>query len=551
MRRKTLLTLLTMLLVVGTVLAGCGSKNAGGGSKENASAAKDQILHMNLSAEPPTFDPAQAQDSQAHTVLNMMYEGLVRLDENSKPVPGVAEKWDISSDGLKYVFHLRKDAKWSNGDPVTAKDFVFAWQRVLDPNTTPAPPYAYQLYYIKGAEEYNNKKLTDFNQVGVKATDDYTLEVTLKNPTPYFLGLTSFYTFYPVHQSVKDNAKWAADPKTMITNGPFTLTTWTTGQKIEVTKNANYWDNKDIKLNKITMSLSNSGATELSSYRSGQLDYAGMPNGEIPTDQMPAVKKQLQNELNLKPIGSVYYYQFNVTAKPFDNAKIRKAFAMAISRQEIVDKVTQSEEKPAFGFVPPGIAGEKEEFRTEHKDDYYTENMDEAKKLLQEGMKEEGYTTLPPVTLIYNSSEKHKKIALAVADMWKRNLGVNVQTENQEWGVFLKNRRSLNYQIARAGWSPDYNDPMTFFDLWTSKSGNNDIGFKNKEYDALVSDALASSDNAKRMDDFVKAEKLLIQDQQVLLPIYYYTNVALIKPNLKGVIIDYAGGVDFTRAYFE
>jgi oligopeptide transport system substrate-binding protein len=540
-----------MLLVVGTVLAGCGSKNAGGGSKENASAAKDQILHMNLSAEPPTFDPAQAQDSQAHTVLNMMYEGLVRLDENSKPVPGVAEKWDISSDGLKYVFHLRKDAKWSNGDPVTAKDFVFAWQRVLDPNTTPAPPYAYQLYYIKGAEEYNNKKMTDFSQVGVKATDDHTLEVTLKNPTPYFLGLTSFYTFYPVHQSVKDNPKWAADPKTMISNGPFTLTTWTTGQKIEVSKNANYWDNKDIKLNKITMSLSNSGATELSSYRSGQLDYAGMPNGEIPTDQMPAVKKQLQNELNLKPIGSVYYYQFNVTAKPFDNAKIRKAFAMAISRQEIVDKVTQSEEKPAFGFVPPGIAGEKEEFRTEHKDDYYTENMDEAKKLLQEGMKEEGYTTLPPVTLIYNSSEKHKKIALAVADMWKKNLGVTVQTENQEWGVFLKNRRSLNYQIARAGWSPDYNDPMTFFDLWTSKSGNNDIGFKNKEYDALVSDALASSDNAKRMDDFVKAEKLLIQDQQVLLPIYYYTNVALIKPNLKGVIIDYAGGVDFTRAYFE
>lgn len=301
---------------------------------------------MNLSAEPPTFDPAQAQDSQAHTVLNMMYEGLVRLDENSKPVPGVAEKWDISSDGLKYVFHLRKDAKWSNGDPVTAKDFVFAWQRVLDPNTTPAPPYAYQLYYIKGAEEYNNKKMTDFSQVGVKATDDHTLEVTLKNPTPYFLGLTSFYTFYPVHQSVKDNPKWAADPKTMITNGPFALTTWTTGQKIEVSKNANYWDNKDIKLNKITMSLSNSGATELSSYRSGQLDYAGMPNGEIPTDQMPAVKKQLQNELNLKPIGSVYYYQFNVTAKPFDNAKIRKAFAMAISRQEIVDKVTQSEEKP-------------------------------------------------------------------------------------------------------------------------------------------------------------------------------------------------------------
>ncbi|MWV45246.1 peptide ABC transporter substrate-binding protein [Paenibacillus sp. HJL G12] len=554
MRRKTLLTLLTLLLVAGTVLAGCGSKKEGegsGSSKENTAAAKEQVLHINLSAEPPTFDPAQAQDSQAHTVLNMMYEGLVRLDENSKPIPGVAEKWEISSDGLKYVFHLRKDAKWSNGDPVTAKDFVFAWQRVLDPNTTPAPPYAYQLYYIKGAEDFNGKKTTDFSTVGVKATDDNTLEVTLNNPTPYFLGLTSFYTFYPVHQSVKDNAKWSADPKTMITNGPFTLTTWTTGQKIEVSKNANYWDNKDIKLNKITMSLSNSGATELSSYRSGQLDFAGMPNGEIPTDQMPAVKKELKDELDLKAVGSIYYYQFNVTAKPFDNAKIRKAFTMSINRQDIVDKVTQSEEKPAFGFVPPGIAGAKDEFRTEHKDDFFTENMDEAKKMLQEGMQEEGYTTLPPVTLIYNSSDKHKKIALAVADMWKTNLGVDVKTENQEWGVFLKNRRSLNYQIARAGWSPDYNDPMTFFDLWTSKSGNNDVGFKNPDYDALIKDAYSSADNNKRMEDFTKAENILIKDQQVLMPIYYYTNVALLKPNLKGVLIDYAGGVDFTRAYFE
>ncbi|WP_145023604.1 ABC transporter substrate-binding protein [Paenibacillus sp. Y412MC10] len=557
MKRKSLLMVLTLILVVGTVLAGCGSKNdnggstASGGDKGSSSAAKEQVLHINLSAEPPTFDPAQAQDTQANTVLKMMYEGLVRIDKDNNPIPGVAEKWDVSSDGLKYVFHLRKDAKWSNGDPVTAKDFVFAWERVLNPATSPAPPYAYQLYYIKGAEDYNTKKITDFNQVGVKATDDNTLEVTLNNPTPYFLGLTSFYTFYPVHQSVKDNDKWATDPKLMVTNGPFTLTTWTTGQKIEVTKNANYWDNQNIKLTKVTMSLSNSSATELSSYKAGQLDYAGNPNGTIPTDQMPAVKNELKDELDLKPIGSIYYYVFNTTAKPFDNVKIRKAFSMAISRQDIVDKVTMSEETPAFGFVPPGISGDKGEYRTEFKDDFFTENMEEAKKLLAEGMQEEGYTTLPPITLIYNSDDKHKKIALAIADMWKKNLGVEVKTENQEWGVFLKNRQNLNYQIARAGWSPDYNDPMTFFDLWTSTSGNNDSGFKNKEYDALIKDAFSTPDTAKRMEDFKKAETMIIKDQQVVLPIYYYTNVALIKPNLKGVVIDYAGQVDFTRAYFE
>lgn len=373
-KNKSLLLLLTLVLALSTLLAACGSndKGASNGGKnntpaENASSgeeklAADQTLRVNLSAEPPTFDPAQAQDSQANTVLKTMYEGLARMDEHGQPVPAAAEKWDV--DGTKYTFHLRKDAKWSNGDPVTANDFVFAWERVLSPNTKPAAPYAYQLYYLKNAQAYNEGKITDFSQVGVKATDDYTLEVELDAPTPYFLGLTSFYTFYPVHQSVKDDAKWAVDASKMIVNGPFTLTTWIKGQTIEVTKNENYWDKDDIKLNKITMSLVNSGATEITSYRNNELDRAGHPNGEIPTDQIPIVQKELKDEYKVKGIASTYYYQFNVTAKPFDNAKIRKAFAMAIDRQIIVDKVTLGGQIPAFGFIPPGIAGVNDEYRT-------------------------------------------------------------------------------------------------------------------------------------------------------------------------------------------
>lgn len=553
MKRKSLLVLLTLVLAFGTVLAACGSDNSNESSQgDGSSTPTEQVLRINLSAEPPTFDPAQAQDSQTNTVLKTLYEGLVRMDSEGKEIPGVAESWEISEDGLVYKFKLREDAKWSNGDAVTANDFVFAWKRVLDPSTAPAPPYSYQLFYIKNAEKFNNGEITDFSKVGVVAEDEHTLTVTLENPTPYFLGLTSFYTYYPVHQSVEGNDKWATNKDSMITNGAYTLTQWTTGQKIEVTKNEQYWDKDNIKLSKIDMSLTPSGATELSSYRSGELDYAGAPNGEIPTDQIPGVSKELPEEFHSTGIASTYYYMFNTTAEPFQNAKIRKAFAMALDRQSIVDKVTLGGQIPAYGFVPPGIKGESAQFREEVKDtDYFQENAEEAKKLLEEGMKEEGYTTLPKITLIYNSSEAHQKLAVAAANMWKTVLGVEVATQNQEWGVFLETRNNLNYQIARAGWSADYNDPMTFMDTWTTGNGNNDSGYANPEYDALIEKAAGEKDLAKRNEYFAQAEKILIQDDMVIAPLYYYTNVSLTKPYLKGVSLDFSGAIDFTRAYLE
>ncbi|MCM3784442.1 peptide ABC transporter substrate-binding protein [Neobacillus mesonae] len=553
MKRKSLLVLLTLVLAFGTVLAACGSDNSNEGSQGEGSEATpaEQVLKINLSAEPPTFDPAQAQDSQTNTVLKLLYEGLVRMGEDGNPIPGVAESWEISEDGLTYEFKLRDNAKWSNGDAVTANDFVFAWKRVLDPASTPAPPYAYQLYYIKNAEQFNSGEITDFSQVGVEAVDEKTLKVTLENPTPYFLGLTSFYTYYPVHTSVEGNDKWATNKDSMIVNGPFTLTEWTTGQKIQATKNDQYWDKDNIKLTSVDMSLTNSGATELASYRSGEIDYAGAPNGEIPTDQIPGVKNELPEEFHSKGIASTYYYMFNVTAEPFQNEKIRKAFAMSLDRQSIVDNVTLGGQIPAFGFVPPGIKGAAEEYRTEVEDNYFEENAEEAKRLLEEGMKEEGYTTLPKITLIYNSSEAHQKLAVAVADMWKNALGVEVATQNQEWGVFLETRNNLNYQIARAGWSADYNDPMTFMDMWTTGNGNNDAGYANPEYDALIKQASVETDAAKRNDLFAQAEKMLVEEDMIIVPLYYYTNVSLTKPYLKGVSLDFSGAIDFTRASIE
>ncbi|MGV7117588.1 ABC transporter substrate-binding protein [Paenibacillus kyungheensis] len=555
MKRKSWLVLMALVMAFGTLLAACGSGSSNTGTSEEsgdgATAAQD--LRINMSAEPPTFDPAQAKDSQTNTALKLMYEGLTRMGADGNPVPGVAEKWDVSEDGLKYTFHLRDNAQWSNGEPVTASDFAYAWERVLSPKTTPASEYAYQLYYIKNGEEFNTGKVKDFADVGVKVVDDKTLEVTLTNPTPYWLGLTSFYTYYPVNKkNVEANPQWASKFDTMVTNGAFNLTAWTTSQQLAWTKNAKYWDASSIKLNTITASLVNSGSTELASYQSGQLDYAGKPTGEIPTDQIAAVKQSMPDQFQAKGIASSYYYLFNVNEKPFNNAKIREAFAMSIDRKALVDHVTLGGELPAYGFVPPGIKGNTEEYRTEYKDTgYFSEDVTKAKELLAEGMKEEGYTTLPEITLIYNTLESHQKIALAVTDMWKKNLGVEVKLQNQEWSVFLDSRQSGNYQIARAGWSADYNDPMTFLDLWTTGNGNNDAKYSNPEYDKLIAAAKATQDNTKRMEDMSKAEKILVEDDMALLPIYYYTNVSLTKPNLKGIVLDFSGAIDFTRAYFQ
>lgn len=557
-----MLLLLTFVLAIGTLLSACGSKDenksaSNTGNKTNNSStntggetlAADQTLRFSFTSEVPTFDPAQAQDNVAHTMLNMMYEGLVAMDEDGQAVPANAEKWEI--DGTKYTFHLRQDAKWSNGDAVTANDYVRSWERVLSPETSPAPPYANMLYdYIQGAKEYNEGKIKDFNEVGVKALDEYTLEVNIINPTPYFLGLTSFYTYFPVHESVKDDAKWAVNKDKMITNGPFILTGWEIGQSYELAKNDNFHGKDEVKLNNIQISVVDSAATQLAAYKNGEVDYAGQPVGEIPADQLPSVRQELKDDFTNRSIASVYYYQFNVTAKPFDNAKIRKAFSMAIDRQTLIDKVTLGGETAAFGFVPYGIVGANgEEFRKSNPDTYFSYNVEDAKKLLEEGMKEAGYTTLPEISLLYNTSENHKRIALAIGDMWKKALGVDIKLVNQEFQVYITTRQNLDYQVARAGWVSDYNDPMSFMSMWTTDNGNNNSGYSNKEYDQLITDAQKTGDEKAREEMIAKAEKILVEDDMVVIPLYYYTTKTLIKPNLKNVHMDYSGAVDFNKAY--
>ncbi|MEB3100648.1 peptide ABC transporter substrate-binding protein [Ferviditalea candida] len=539
--KRGLLLSMVLTFAASLVLSGCGAGSGKG-------MADRQVFRMNLGTEPPTMDPGMAQDNVSFTVLWAIFEGLTRLDKEGKPVPAVAKSWDISGDQVTYTFHLRDDVKWSNDQPVTAQDFEFAWKRVLNPEI--ASPNASQLYYLKGAEDYNAGKTADPDSIGVKAADDHTLIVTLAAPTPYFISLTSSVAYMPLNKkSVESGGEWASDAGTIVTNGPFLLAEWKHNDSIVLKKNPKYFEASKVKMQEVDMSMIGEASTSASMFEAGQLDWNGTPTGEIPTDLIPKLKTD--GSLHTQGQASIYYYMFNVTQKPFDNAKIRKALSMSINREELVANVTKGGQIPAFGFVTPGIAGDRQTFREEHPESgYFKEDAEQAKQLLAEGLKDEGLDKLPEITLSYTTSENHKKIAEAIADMWKRNLGIDVKLQNQEWKVFLETLQSKNYQIATAGWFADYDDPNTFLDIFTSGSGNNATGFSNSEYDKLIKDASHETDTKKRLDELAQAEKLLIADQMVVIPIYYYASLWQQNEKVKDVYIDWQGNIHFTQGYF-
>lgn len=551
--RKPALTFIAALLILAIVAVGCTPKNeiSNNGAANNETSegtTGGKAFRLNIHSEPSTLDPALMEDNVSGTLATGIYEGLTRKNENGESVPATAESFVKSDDGLTYTFTIRDDAKWSNGDPVTANDFEYSWKRALDPAT--GSTYAYQFYYIVGAQDYNEGNTKNADAVGIKALDEKTLEVKLISPTPYFLSLTSFYVYNPVHQSVKDNEAWAADAATIIGNGPFKMSEWQHNTSIKLIPNEYYYEKDQVKFTSIEFSMLTDSATELANYETGKLDYTGKPTGEIPAEQIPVLKESKADEIVTKGIASSYYYQFNTEEVPFNNVKVRRALSMAIDRQAIVESVTMAGEVPSFGFVPPGIIGMNEDYRTEVKDDFFTENVDEAKTLLAEGLAELGLSKFPKVTLTFNTSDGHKKIAEAIVEMWRQNLGIEVGIENQEFAVLLKNRTAMNYQISRAGWGADYNDPMTYLDMFVTGGAQNNTGFASPEYDALIAKANKSGDQAERVAAMTQAEKILM-DYMPIMPIYYYSNVYMIKPGFKNIITDYKGDIDYTRGYYE
>ncbi|QRG68136.1 peptide ABC transporter substrate-binding protein [Brevibacillus choshinensis] len=544
--KKNVFVAMSSILVLGAALAGCGGGKEAAKPADNASqgsapaaeapAAGPKVLKLNLHSEPPTADPGIAEDSTSGTIVRATFEGLTRTGADSKVHEAAAESYTVSEDGKTYTFKLR-DAKWSNGDPVTAKDFEFAWKRALDPKT--ASNYAYQLYYIKNGEKFNKGEAKK-EDVGVKAVDDKTLEVTLENPTPFFTELTAFYTYYPVNQKVVEgNEKWAGDAATHVGNGPFKLEGWEHKNKLTLAKNDNYWDKDNVKLDKIEFSMVEDENTELSMFDNGEIDWAGAPLSSLPTDAIPALKDS--GKMKSQPIAGTYWYKFNTEKAPFNNVKIRKAFAYSIDRQSLIDNVLQTGQLPATGAVPPSMAL--------NKDGYFKDkDLETAKKLLEEGMKEEGITKLPTITLSYNTSEGHKKIAEAIQDQWKKQLGVDVKIENKEWKVYLEDLHQGNYQIGRMGWLGDFNDPINFLELYKDKKGgNNDTNWENPKYKELLNQSALEKDPEKRKAILAQAEQILM-DEMPIMPIYFYTNSWVQNDKVSGVVLDGLGAVDYKNA---
>ncbi|WNS75759.1 peptide ABC transporter substrate-binding protein [Bacillus sp. DTU_2020_1000418_1_SI_GHA_SEK_038] len=546
---------ISMLLVLSMFLAACGGakkttttetpkNNENGGEKQEEKAEVPQNLRININTEPPSLHPGLAKDTTSGAVLLQTFEGLTRIDQEGKPVEAAAEKIEVSEDQKVYTFTIR-DAQWTNGDPVTANDFEYAWKWALDPNNQ--SEYAYQLYYINGAEAANTAG-GSLDEVGVKALDEKTLEVTLENPTPYFTELTAFYTYFPINSKVAEaNPNWANDAgENYTSNGPFVMTEWAHSDKIVLEKNENYWDAGAGKLERIEMIMVNDPNTELSMFDNGELDWAGSPTGNLPTDAMQALKDQ--GRLTTQAIAGIYNYKFNTTIEPFNNVNIRKAFAHAINRQEIIDNITQGEQLPAMAIVPPSMFPENEK-------GYFPDNdVEKAKEFLQKGLEELGYkdvSEFPAVTLSYNTSEAHQKIAQAIQDMWKQNLGVEVTLDNAEWAVYLDKLHSLDYDVGRLGWLGDFNDAINFLEMYRdADGGNNNTGWENKEFQDLLAKSAVEGDAAKRQQ-LLKDAEAVFMDEMAVAPIYFYTLNWVKVENLQGVHVSGLGDVQYKWAYFE
>lgn len=521
MFKRLFILVLSILLMLA---AGCTGTND---TIDNA--LKDKIIRHNHGEEPKSIDPALSSTVDSGTICIANFEGLITLNKDNEPMPAVAEKWDISPDKTKYTFYLRKDAKWSDGKPVTANDFAYAWKRALNPDT--ASNYCYQLFNIKNAPEYY-EDTTSADDLGITVINDYTLEVELSSPTPYFLELTAYPTLFPVRKDIIDKygEEWALSPDTYIGNGPFKLVEWQKKDHMKFMKNEYYWDKDRIKIDGVVKTFIAEASTMLAAYEAGELDVID----SVPFTEIKNLKDS--NEFKEIPLLGTYFYSFNVTKPPFDNVNVRKAFALAIDREDIVDKVRKSG-IVATAFVPPGVpdTSQGKDFRKVGGEYFPSKaQISKAKLLLEEA----GYPSgegLPDITLTFNGSEEHQLIAEAILEMWRNNLGVeNVRLQNKEWTVFIDDLTNGNFQIARDSWIGDYIDAMNFLDLFTSNNDNNSSQWSNNEYDNLIQQARITADEKERMKLLHNAEKMIMNDT-IMMPILYYTDTCMIKPYVKGL----------------
>lgn len=526
-RRRWLLLLAALTLGLGLVAAGCGGDDDDGEDAAPAEEvpqeeqAAEQVVTIAWGAEPPSLDPGLATDTTSANILANIMDPLVTVEgEDLEPTPAVAESWDVSEDGTTYTFHLRDDATWTNGDPVTANDYEYAWKRVLDPET--AADYAYQLYGIEGAQEYNEceencDQVRD--QVGITATDERTLEVTLSSAQPWFAQLVAHTSFLPVHQATVEEhgANWT-EAENIVTNGAFMLERWEHEANIDLVKNPDWRNADDVALERVNGRIIVDGTTAVQAFEAGEVDIV---EGQIPPTEMGRLRDT--DDFQQYPTLGTYYYGFNLNNVTDVNQ--RRAMSLAINRQSLIDNITQGGEIPANVFTPEGIAG----YDDIAPDSPWTPaegDMEQAQELM-----EQAENPKMQINLVHNNAPGHREIAVAVQGMW-RELGLNVNISAQEWAQYLENigpPPAQSVDVFRLGWIYDYPDAMNGLELWTSGSGNNPTGFANEEYDRLIEEGYATPDDGERYELYNQAETIMFgeEGELPLIPIYHYTQVTL------------------------
>ena len=560
--RKRLLALaLVGVMSLGMLLSGCGGTSAQSPSPSPSASAPAEStpaegfdMAVCIASEPQTIDPALNSAVDGAIMTQHMFEGLMKWSDSGHPVnekgnmnyaalaAGQAESYEKTDNGdgtVTYTFKIRSDAKWSDGQPVTANDFVYSWQRLANPLT--AADYCYMIDMVQGYAAVNAGE-ADPTTLGVSAPDESTFVVNLTYDCPYFLEICAFPAAFPVRQDIIEayGDTWTTDDNSShyISNGPWKLAEWVHDSYIKMVPNEYHYDAANLGPNSLTFQLMEDQNSMLAAYRSGDLQFIE----DMPVDEIAGLLAS--GELNIVDYIGTYYVCYQTQAAPFDNALVRQAFTLAIDSKYIVEQVTQTGQVPATGFVPAGIYDADpngDDFRTVGGDYWdapvddatYQANCEKARQLLAEA----GYPNgegFPTVTYLYNTSDAHKAVGEALQQMWQEELGVTVQLQNQEWNAFLETRKKGEYQIARNGWIADYNDPCSFLDMWYTGGGNNDAQYSNPEYDAMIDAAKATSDPAERMSYFHKAEDIIIGQDWALGPIYFYTQKYMMADGISG-----------------
>ncbi len=545
---------LALASVMAVSVAACGSSSSTNDTSaadssttteaaDTTASADGYNLAVCLASEPMTIDPALNSAVDGAIMTNHMFEGLVKWVDNgngeAELAPGQAESWEktVNDDGtVTYAIKMRDGIKWSDGKDVTAGDFEYSWKRLADPAT--AADYCYMIDMVQGYAEVADGS-ADKDTLGIKAVDDKNLEITLSYDCPYFEEIMAFPATFPVRQDiVEGNEEWTYSPETYIGNGAYKMVEWSHNAYILTEKSETYYDYEKLGPDTIKYTLLDDNNAMLAAFNSGELNFIM----NFPTDEM--ANYLASGQITVAPYIGTYYVCFNTEDEVFSNPLVRQAFSLVIDRNYIVENVSQSGEVPATGYVPSGVydaeGANGDDFRTVGGEYYsvsaddYQANCDKARELLAEA----GYPNgegFPAVEYMYNTDDRHKAIAEALQNMWQTELGVTVNLSNQDWNVFLKSRKDGDFQIARNGWIADYNDPCSFLDMWYTGGGNNDAQYSNPEYDALIDTAKATSDQTERMNAFHAAEDILIGQDSVLAPIYFYTNPYMLSDNISGM----------------